>query len=122
MRRQYVRRTLVLAAVVTTGCGGTQLSDAVTTQPTPTERLRLSQAYRPTGHAAAGDVAVHLFDWPWNDIATECETVLGPAGVKAVQVSPPNEHSITPSRDWSERYQPVSYSLERSRSGTGAEG
>jgi alpha-amylase len=64
---------------------------------------------------------VHLFEWRWNDIATECETVLGPAGFKAVQVSPPNEHSLTPSRDWSERYQPVSHSLARSRSGTGTE-
>jgi alpha-amylase len=69
----------------------------------------------------AGDVSVHLFEWRWVDIAAECETVLGPAGVKAVQISPPQEHSITPSYDWSERYQPVSYSLARSRSGTGAE-
>ena len=37
------------------------------------------------------------------------------------RVSPPQEHSITPSYDWSERYQPVSYSIARSRSGTGAE-
>jgi alpha-amylase len=36
-------------------------------------------------------------------------------------VSPPQEHSITPSHDWSERYQPVSYSIAKSRSGTGAE-
>jgi alpha-amylase len=70
---------------------------------------------------AAGDVFVHLFEWKWTDIAAECENVLGPAGFHAVQVSPPQEHSITPSHDWSERYQPVSYSIERSRSGTGAE-
>jgi alpha-amylase len=70
---------------------------------------------------AAGDVSVHLFDWKWTDIATECENVLGPAGFAAVQVSPPQEHSIVPSHDWSERYQPVSYSIARSRSGTGAE-
>jgi alpha-amylase len=70
---------------------------------------------------AAGDVFVHLFEWPWADIANECEQVLGPAGVAAVQVSPPQEHSITPSRDWSERYQPVSYSLARSRSGDSAQ-
>lgn len=81
----------------------------------------LSPSYRPSGHAAAGDVMVHLFEWPWPDIATECETVLGPSGVAAVQVSPPQEHSIVPSHDWSERYQPVSYSLDRSRSGSGAE-
>jgi alpha-amylase len=89
--------------------------------PTPVSRPTLDPTYRASGHAAAGDVFVHLFEWRWNDIATECETVLGPAGVAAVQVSPPQEHSITPTYDWSERYQPVSYSIERSRSGTRAE-
>lgn len=87
----------------------------------PAERPALAQTYRPSGHMAAGDVFVHLFEWKWTDIAPECENVLGPAGFKAVQVSPPQEHSITPSYDWSERYQPVSYSIARSRSGTGAE-
>ncbi|PYO69496.1 MAG: ATPase, partial [Gemmatimonadetes bacterium] len=67
---------------------------------------------------AAGDVFVHLFEWKWTDIATECENVLGPAGVAAVQISPPQEHSVQPSHTWSERYQPVSYSIARSRSGT----
>ena len=118
--RHKLGRALI-AALITTGCGGAQLPDAVTNPPIVPVRPALSQTYRPTGHAAAGDVAVHLFDWPWNDIATECENVLGPAGVQAVQVSPPNEHSITPSHDWSERYQPVSYSIEKSRSGTGTE-
>ena len=66
-------------------------------------------------------MAVHLFEWRWADIATECEVALGPAGVSAVQVSPPQEHSIVPGYDWSERYQPVSYSIARSRSGTDAE-
>ena len=69
----------------------------------------------------AGDVFVHLFEWRWADIATECENVLGPAGFQAVQVSPPEEHSIVPTHDWSERYQPVSYSIAKSRSGTDAE-
>ncbi len=87
----------------------------------PPERPALAPTYRASGHAAAGDVFVHLFEWKWTDIATECEQVLGPAGFTAVQVSPPEEHSITPSHDWSERYQPVSYSVARSRSGTGAE-
>ncbi len=89
--------------------------------PPPVGRPALPQAYRPSGHMAAGDVVVHLFDWTWTDIATECEQVLGPAGFAAVQVSPPQEHSITPNFDWSERYQPVSYSVARSRSGTGTE-
>jgi alpha-amylase len=87
----------------------------------PAGRPVLAQTYRPSGHAAAGDVFVHLFEWRWTDIANECVNVLGPAGFKAVQVSPPEEHSITPTHDWSERYQPVSYSIARSRSGTEAE-
>lgn len=29
---------------------------------------------------------VHLFEWRWDDIASECEEFLGPAGFKAVQV------------------------------------
>ena len=87
----------------------------------PPPRPTLSPDYRPSGHAAAGDVAVHLFEWPWPDVATECEQVLGPAGFTAVQVSPPEEHSLTPTHDWSERYQPVRYSIARSRSGDSAQ-
>ena len=69
--------------------------------------------------AAAGPVAfVQMFEWDWNDIAVECETVLGPAGYTAVQVSPPNEHIQGPA--WWTRYQPVSYKIE-SRNGTRAE-
>jgi len=56
-------------------------------------------------------VFIHLFEWPWNDIATECERFLGRNGFSAVQVSPPNEHAIFPDRPWYERYQPVSYNL-----------
>jgi alpha-amylase len=59
---------------------------------------------------------VHLFEWRWDDIATECEQFLGPKGFAAVQVSPPNEHRLAPGRPWWERYQPVSYKLD-SRSG-----
>jgi alpha-amylase len=98
------------------GCGGTPAGPPGGNGPP--DRPILSSTYRPTGQAAAGDVMVHLFEWPWADIASECESVLGPAGVAAVQVSPPQEHSVVPSHDWSERYQPVSYSLGRSRSGT----
>lgn len=83
----------------------------------PVGRPILGPTYRASGHAAVGDVVVHLFDWKWKDIANECEQVLGRAGFAAVQVSPPQEHSITQSHDWSERYQPVSYSIARSRSG-----
>jgi len=115
------RRSRVVPALLATlvvACGGDSPTGSSGSNPT---RPTLPQTYRPSGHMAAGDVAVHLFDWKWTDIANECETVLGADGFAAVQVSPPQEHSITPSFDWSERYQPVSYSIAKSRSGTGAE-
>ena len=67
-------------------------------------------------------VFVQLFEWRWLDIAQECEQVLGPSGITAVQISPANEHIDhrllpAPYKDaWWARYQPVSYKLE-SRSG-----
>jgi alpha-amylase len=67
----------------------------------------------PINTAHAGTF-VHLFEWKWSDVATECEQFLGPKGYSAVQVSPPQEH-IQGSAWWT-RYQPVSYQLQ-SRSG-----
>ena len=69
---------------------------------------------------------VQLFEWKWTDIARECETYLGPKGFAAVQISPPNEHNWITTGDgapypWWMRYQPVSYSLDSSRSGTRAQ-
>ena len=69
---------------------------------------------------------VQLFEWTWPDIARECESYLGPKGFAAAQISPPSEHAWIPTGDgapfpWWMRYQPVSYSLDRSRSGTRAE-
>ena len=115
-----LRMAAVMLALPLVACHESA-TGAVDTSTPPPPRPTLSQAYRPSGHMAAGDVFVHLFEWPWPDIANECEQVLGPAGVKAVQVSPPEEHSITPSHDWSERYQPVRYSIARSRSGDSAQ-
>lgn len=59
---------------------------------------------------------VHLFEWRWDDVATECEQFLGPAGYAAVQVSPVTENSVVEGRPWWEKYQPVSYALDN-RSG-----
>ncbi len=107
-------------------CGGGESS-----VPTPpvvppvTPPTELTQDYRSSGRAAAGDVFVHLFEWRWPDIARECEVWLGPKGYKAVQISPPSEHAIITSggafHPWWQRYQTVSYKLDRSRSGTSAE-
>ncbi|MEI8631378.1 hypothetical protein P4S72_03115 [Vibrio sp. PP-XX7] len=41
---------------------------------------------------------VHLFEWRWPDIATECETFLGPKGFAAVGVSSPPKKSIDNAR------------------------
>lgn len=60
---------------------------------------------------------VHLFEWPWNSIAEECERYLGPKGFAGVQVSPVQENVVIPGRPWFERYQPQSYLLT-TRSGT----
>lgn len=72
----------------------------------------------PMAQASQPTTFVHLFEWSWPDIATECESFLGPKGFAAVQVSPPNEH-IQGSQWWT-RYQPVSYALE-SRGGNRAQ-
>lgn len=65
----------------------------------------------------AKDVIVHLFEWPWASIANECTNVLGPKGFGGVQVSPPQEHVVLPSRGypWWQDYQPVSYQLTTRR-------
>jgi len=61
----------------------------------------------------ARDVIVHLFEWPWASVASECTNVLGPKGFGAVQVSPPQEHVVLPGSGypWWQDYQPVSYQL-----------
>jgi alpha-amylase len=68
---------------------------------------------------------VHLFEWKWADIANECETFLGKYKYGAVQIAPPNEHVMTTANvegkddiPWYVKYQPVSYKLNRTRSGT----
>lgn len=119
-RLRALAAALSLLAVLDAGCR-TESPLPTGTVGGPGPRPTLPGTYRPSGHMAAGDVFVQLFEWKWTDIANECETFLGPHGFRAVQVSPPEEHSITPNHDWSERYQPVSYSIAKSRSGTGTE-
>src|SRR5512146_202916 len=107
-------RSLLLAVGVClslTACGGRGAA--------PQARPVLDPTYRASGHAAAGDVFVHLFEWTWPAIAAECEAQLGPKGFKAVQISPPQEDILGP--QWWTRYQPVSYSIDQSRSGTRAQ-
>lgn len=78
--------------------------------------LGCSPADKPTSEATTpgvhDGVIVHLFEWPWADVARECEAFLGPKGYAAVQVSPPTENHIVGGRPWWERYQPVSYGFD----------
>ncbi len=71
------------------------------------------------GNAAQAGVMVHLFQWKYNDIANECETVLGPKGYEAVQITPPAEHIQGSS--WWVVYQPVNYKNFTSLGGNEAE-
>jgi alpha-amylase len=62
---------------------------------------------------------VHLFEWKYNDIASECENFLSKYSYGAVQISPPQEHLVLFENNdypWYVRYQPVSYKMN-SRSG-----
>lgn len=121
---KLLKRLMAPGLLALAACGGSPSAPTPPPPPPPPPppvRPALDPTYRPSGHAAAGDVFVHLFEWRWTDVAAECEGVLGPAGVRAVQVSPPQEHAVITGAPWWQRYQPVSYSVARSRSGTGAE-
>ncbi|MFC7878584.1 alpha-amylase family protein [Isoptericola sp. NPDC057391] len=59
---------------------------------------------------AHGDVILNLFQWTWTSVAEECTSTIGPAGIDAVQVSPPQEH--IQGAEWWTSYQPVSYKIE----------
>ena len=112
----------LLCSVFLAGCGGVGSAGPSGEGPTPPAgRPVLAATYRPTGHAAAGDTFVQLFEWYWPDVARECERTLGPAGYRAALISPPQEHNVYAGGPWSERYGPVSYSIDRSQSGTRAE-
>ena len=110
---------VLCALALLAACDGGGGGGGIAPPPAPP----LPTTYTPTGRAAAGDAFVHLFEWRWSDIARECEVFLGPRGFKAVQVSPPTEHAVvsTAGFPWWQRYQPVSYRLDASRSGTAAE-
>ena len=125
MRRTKFKRTTALLPRLFAGllaglCGGlTGCVAADLDHIEPVDDIDQSDKIGATGHADfSGTAYVHLFEWRWSDIASECETFLGPRGFEAVQISPPNEH--IDHGTWWARYQPVSYQLH-SRGGTRAE-
>jgi alpha-amylase len=80
--------------------------------PTPTPTATSSPpSLTPLAPAQlAHDVSVNLFEWSWPSVATECKTVLGPAGYGSVQVAPP-EDSLAIPQYWYDVYQPADYNL-----------
>jgi alpha-amylase len=95
----------------------------------PTRRLsqRTLGAFLGLGLATAAqavsfnprDTSVQMFEWAWNDIATECSQWLGPQGYGAVQISPPGASKNA--NGWWGVYQPVNYVGLTSRMGNAAQ-
>lgn len=85
-----------------------------------THALPVTTRQNTRGYVQNHEVYVHLFEWPHEDVARECEEWLAPMGYKGVQISPPQEHVLLPNNNppypWWQRYQAVSYILQ-SRSG-----
>lgn len=67
--------------------------------------------------APANGPIIQMFQWPWESVAQECTSNLGPSGIGAVQVSPPQEHVqlADQAHPWYQDYQPVSYQLQSRR-------
>ncbi|EEZ98454.1 alpha-amylase [Tribolium castaneum] len=71
----------------------------------------IASSYKSPHFSPNRSTIVHLFEWKWSSIASECENFLQHKAYAGVQVSPPNENLIIDGRPWWERYQPVSYVL-----------
>jgi alpha-amylase len=65
------------------------------------------------------DTSVQMFEWSWNDLATECTQFLGPQGYGGIQISPPGASKTTST--WWGVYQPVNYVNLTSKMGTQAQ-
>jgi alpha-amylase len=65
------------------------------------------------------DTSVQMFEWSWNDLATECTQFLGPQGYGGIQISPPGASRTTST--WWGVYQPVNYVNLTSKMGTQAQ-
>src|SRR5262245_44405983 len=112
-------RHRLLAAAMAAALTATGLA-AILSSPDPARPVKASADASP----GARDVIVHLFEWPWASVASECTNVLGPKGFGAVQVSPPQEHVVLSGQGypWWQDYQPVSYSLVSRRGNRAAFG
>ncbi|MFE7407176.1 alpha-amylase family protein [Isoptericola sp. NPDC057559] len=113
MRRTRGRK--VGRAVAATAAAGLAAAGLVTTatsansEPSSTGSAAAQPAAVVDG-VAHGDVILNMFQWTWTSVAEECTSTIGPAGIDAVQVSPPQEH--IQGTEWWTSYQPVSYKIE----------
>jgi alpha-amylase len=103
------RRRLLIAAAGALALAAGVLTTVVRAAP--------DAAAKADANPGPRDVIVHLFEWPWASIASECTNVLGPKGFGGVQISPPQEHVVLPGLGypWWQDYQPVSYQLTTRR-------
>lgn len=111
-----MRLPLLASAVV---FAGTALAPGAAAS-SPAESPQLSAS--PTANSAANisqaeGPIVQMFAWPWDSLAEECTSSLGPSGYPAIQVSVPTEHVQLQGEGypWYEDYQPVSYKLASRR-------
>ena len=96
-------------------------------QPRPSHERRASALVASLAVAFSGtacalnpsDTSVQMFEWSWNDLATECTQFLGPQGYGGIQISPPGASKTTST--WWGVYQPVNYVNLTSRFGTQAQ-
>ncbi|MFE5340966.1 alpha-amylase family protein [Isoptericola sp. NPDC056578] len=104
-RRQAGRAVAAMAAAGLTAAGLVATATPASSEPS-------SAAEEPAAAAdvAHGDVILTMFQWTWTAVAEECASTIGPAGIDAVQVSPPQEH--IQGAAWWTSYQPVSYQIE----------
>ncbi len=92
--------------------------------PHPSRRLAVALSLALAGGALTSpalalnpnSTSVQMFEWSWNDIATECTQWLGPKGFGGVQISPPGASKNA--NGWWGVYQPVNYANLTSRMGT----
>jgi len=111
------RRRRAGRAVAATAAAGLAAAGLVTTATSASSEPSAAEPAVPvSGEPAAaadvahGDVILNMFQWTWTSVAEECTSTIGPAGIDAVQVSPPMEH--IQGTEWWTSYQPVSYKIE----------
>ena len=110
-RRQAGRAVAATAAAGLAAAGLVTTATSASSEPSaPEPAVPVSGEPAAAADVAHGDVILNMFQWTWTSVAEECTSTIGPAGIDAVQVSPPMEH--IQGTEWWTSYQPVSYKIE----------